>query len=435
MERLEHEVDLGDGFAGRTTRPALDVERHAGTPVGARLIDLLADHSNPALAEVYRTEVGRTQRLLHAHAAAIEWSLDEGMVTAAERKRPISELELEFKGGDPQGLYATAREWQARHGLWLDVISKAQRGNLLVEGEGGRAARQGGAASGWQRKAARRMDGETMLRTIVAACLSQILPNASELAGGSRDPEHVHQLRVGLRRLRSALRELDGAAGSLADDWKPPVLAVFDALGRVRDRQVFVESLAPRLARAGAPPMDPADDSGADEVALQELVRGVAFQGALLRLLAFAHGQGGGAARRRGDRSGAPFDPLADLRKRLTRLARQVTRDADRFEALPFDEQHRVRKRLKRLRYLAEFVAPLFKSRAVDAWAGGRLQPAQDALGQHVDLCLAAQRMAAAAVSDPRAWFGVGWLRAQAGESARAGRKSLQRLKRADAFW
>ena len=39
-------------------------------------------------------------------------------------------------------------------------------------------------------------------------CLEQVLVNASEIAAGSSDAEHVHQLRVGIRRLRTAMREL-----------------------------------------------------------------------------------------------------------------------------------------------------------------------------------------------------------------------------------
>ena len=52
--------------------------------------------------------------------------------------------------------------------------------------------------------------GAQIVVAVLQSCLNQILPNASELAAASGDSEHIHQLRVGIRRLRTALRELDG---------------------------------------------------------------------------------------------------------------------------------------------------------------------------------------------------------------------------------
>jgi hypothetical protein len=102
-----------------------------------------------------------------------------------------------------------------------------------------------------------------------------------------------------------------------------------------------------------------------------------------------------------------------------------------RFEELDEDGQHRVRKRLKRLRYLTELVGPLHARRRVKAYLAA-LKPAQDAVGEHVDLLMS--RRAARAVSearDPKAWFDVGWLGAEIAHSARRARKSLMRAGKA----
>lgn len=76
----------------------------------------------------------------------------------------------------------------------------------------------------------------TFVQVAVAACLAQILPNAADLARGSTGPEHVHQLRVGLRRLRTVLREMVELNADLDRGWEPPVADVFRALGAQRDR-------------------------------------------------------------------------------------------------------------------------------------------------------------------------------------------------------
>ena len=43
---------------------------------------------------------------------------------------------------------------------------------------------------------------------VSAEALQQVLGNSSEIAEGTGTEEHVHQLRIGLRRLRTALRQM-----------------------------------------------------------------------------------------------------------------------------------------------------------------------------------------------------------------------------------
>ena len=430
LERLEHNVELG-AVGPDAASMTVDPRRHEGSPVGERLLALLEAHGNPALQEVYVTDVARIRRSVRYRDALVEWALDEGVVRAGEATAPISELELELKEGDPASLYAMALDWQGRHGLWLDAISKSERAQLLVRGQAFSAPVKAQRPH-WDKKAAQVMSGGQMLRTLVSTCLSQILPNASEIAAGSLEAEHVHQLRVGLRRLRSALGEMAAFAGALDPPWEAPVRRVFAALGAVRDHEVFLDSLAPRLLRAGAPVADFADAVSVDKdrQLLGELVRGGPFQASLLQLAAFAHGRDAEVDAH----EHAPVGALAHLRDRLTRMQHRVTRDAKHFETMAFAQQHRVRKRLKRLRYVAAFLCPLYPQRDVAAWLK-KVKPAQEALGRHVDLLTAAHRFAAQASTDPRAWFAAGWLQAQTMDSTRESRKALERLARAEVFW
>jgi inorganic triphosphatase YgiF len=451
LERMEENVELA--AAQDHAQAAPDPERHAGTEAGDRLAKLLKAHGRPPLVEVYRTEVDRSRRLLHTHGAQLEWALDEGMIVAGERVRPLLELELEYKGGERAGLYAAAHDWQARHGLWLDPVPKAQRGALLGEGQAFVAPVKAEPPT-----LTRGMDGDRMLRAMVAASLSQILPNAAEIAAGSADPEHVHQLRVGMRRLRTAVRELEPIARLPDSRWQESMDAVFDAAGEARDRHVLRTELVPELEGAGAPLVDPFDGDEAVLQALHASVHTAPFQAALLELLAYAHGdpapaaadavvadagatdaaETGAAEAGAADETAAAPEVedagIAWLRQRLTRLHRQVTHQAERFEALDIEEQHRLRRRLKRLRYLAQFAAPLFKPRRVEVWLNS-LEPAQDALGRHIDRAVAARRFSDAAGNDPRAWFAAGWFRGQLADTAHDGRKALERFARAAVFW
>ena len=276
----------------------------------------------------------------------------------------------------------------------------------------------------WSGRQARAMDGEAMLRRMAGACLAQIVPNAAAIAGGSRDPEHVHQLRIGLRRLRSAARGMAPFAAAMPHGWEPALMPVFDALGAARDRHVRSTTLARKLREAGAALVDDAPPSEEDARALARRVRGAGFQGVVARLRSFADAPSHDAA------GGAIEHLVACMRK----LHRQVTRHARHFDELPFEAQHHARKRPKRLRYLAEFAAPAFARDDVRRWMR-RAAPAQDALGRHIDLVLAGRHFAALAASDPAAWFAVGWLRAKSECAARDAREALLRLRDADGFW
>ena len=90
---------------------------------------------------------------------------------------------------------------------------------------------------------------------------------------------------------------------------------------------------------------------------------------------------------------------------------------------------------MKRLRYLAELVATLYKPARVERYLDA-LRPAQDALGTHIDL-MVGLRMAhdAALGGDAAAWFNVGWLTAQLDPSTSDCAKALARAAKAKAFW
>lgn len=420
-QREEHDVALGGISRGG---PALDVQRHRDSAVGQALLRLLQAHPESALQQVYATDVWRTHRVLSRGGARIELALDEGRVVAGDAEHALCELEFELKSGPPAALFELAQAWCARHGLWLDSVSKAQRGLLLARGlafaepvkaEFPAIGRKTGAAH--------------TLALVVNGCLAQVLPNASEVAAGSPAPEHVHQLRIGLRRLRTALRELHPLQATAALEWADAdaqaLEAAFTALGDARDDQAVASAITARLQGADAPwPQWPAAETA--PAAPADTVRGAAFQHALIGLLAFTHRTLGQA-----DASDAP---LAVFSERLQHLHRQVTKAAKRFEALPIAEQHRVRKQLKRLRYLAEFAAPLYRHADADKFLRA-LRPAQDALGQHNDEAVAEAAYRRVAPEEPRAWFAVGWLLAQQADSARQCAKALRQVAEAEPFW
>ncbi|MDM0024827.1 CYTH and CHAD domain-containing protein [Variovorax saccharolyticus] len=428
VERLEHNAELPPAPASATPLPLLG--RHEGTPVGERIAEALrqAGH-DPAetieLVPLYGTDVWRTTREMRSGDALVELAFDVGSVRAGDKTQPLRELEIELKHGSPSSLLELAGRWSARYGLWLDTVSKSQRGERLARG-----ATHGAPVKASPPRLKTGASGPELFRAVLDSCLAQILPNASEVAAGSPDPEHVHQLRVGIRRLRTALREMASFAPAIDPAWEPVLAETFGRLGRQRDRDHVVGGLQPRLLAHGAPPVDLGAGSAAIQPA-EEVVRDRAFQSVLMRLIAASlPAPDGGAA----ESGSGPGSARKAVRDRLSRLHRQVLKDGQRFERLEPEQQHRVRKRLKRLRYLGEFVAPLFGRRAAERFLA-QLEPAQDALGEHNDAAIAMAAFRAHAAHDGAAWFAVGWLAANQPASAKLCRQALVRLADLRPFW
>lgn len=418
LDREEHNISV-DGVAP-LARPAL----HAGTKAGERLRAALDSAQGP-LVETYRTEIDRVTRNLAFRGGVVELAFDLGRIvahggTAQEKQAPVCELELELKEGPVAGLVEVATQWAAQHGLVLNTVSKAERGERLMAAQWARpAAKARPMAAGSRKK--QFLKGPNLQRAAVANCLAQILANASEVVEGSGGEEHVHQLRIGIRRLRTALRELDALApGRFDPAWEPPLVDVFRRLGQLRDREQALDTIGAELREAGAP--KPAALPAGTRASPLAIVGTPAFQAVLIGLMGFTaqplaaedDGTLGAAKTRR------------YLHKRLQALRAKVHRDARRFESLSVEEQHRVRKRLKRLRFLTEFVAPALEGGADDFLAS--LQPALSALGRLNDEQVASELYRSMAAQDPKAWFGVGWLAARRGPSVKATKKALSRM-------
>ena len=101
----------------------------------------------------------------------------------------------------------------------------------------------------------RSLTGAGLFRAVLKACLDQVVANATEIGEGHRTAEAVHQLRVGIRRARTAWRELAPLCPSAGPAWETPLADAFRALGAYRDRNTVVAALqaaAGRIGLAGA---------------------------------------------------------------------------------------------------------------------------------------------------------------------------------------
>ncbi|MFO1338744.1 MAG: CHAD domain-containing protein [Burkholderiaceae bacterium] len=197
--------------------------------------------------------------------------------------------------------------------------------------------------------------------------------------------------------------------------------------GAGRDEAALLQGLAPRLQAAGAPCTDwRAGAAAPASPAPARLLRDAAVQQALLQLLVDSQaghdGLDAAAARRHVD-------------SRLATLHEQAAHAGRHFDRLPEATQHRARKRVKRLRYLADVVAGLHDKPRVQARFAKPLAAAQDALGELQDISAALPLYRSATARLPEAWFAVGWLVAEHARAVHRSGKALRALGRAKPFW
>ena len=214
------------------------------------------DELRPVFATRVRRTVRRVETTDHAgRPSLIEAALDVGGIEANGASLPIAEVELELLEGSPEALYALALELDALAPLRLETRSKSARGYALAAG----------MPPAWHKAEPPALEADATvdraIQAILRSCLQHWCANEAAALDGS-DPEGVHQMRVALRRLRSAFsvfgRLIDPAQRAwLSDEAK----TIVNGLGPARDWDVFLaELLAPvRAARQ--------DDAGLSRLA------------------------------------------------------------------------------------------------------------------------------------------------------------------------
>ena len=230
---------------------------------------------------------------------------------------------------------------------------------------------------------------------LAAHCLAQIRANEAGVRRG-RNPEYLHQLRVGLRRLRSLLRLYRpllpaGVYAALAEE-SGGLAAV---LGAARDWDVFMAGVAAPLARAEPADRDLARWRNRGAAARRRHAQAARQALEAPRYAIFvADVESVVAAAQRDD---APAQDLRALpletfaAQRLARCEKRVRRRATALEDGDDAALHSLRIAAKKLRYAVEFFRPLFARRVARDYARA-LAGLQDALGKLND-CASARRL------------------------------------------
>lgn len=347
----------GDGFAR---------EEHEA-PLEGEALDLnfpalkaaLSPAKRKILAPIFTVRVTRRQRTFDFGGAAIELAVDEGEVHAGERSRRISEVELELKSGDCGPMFELARQLSKSAPLYLSFDGKATQGQGLIDGSD-RAPRRHDKAP-----LARGLTAGEAFQAIARNALVQIAANGVVLREAD-SVEAVHQLRVAVRRMRSAISTFkDAVDDSKADAIKSELKWLAGACDEARDLDVFAEGATvlaqPTLDLSPLAPVVSAARARAHAKACAAVASG-RFRELVLETTAWVETgawltQGGKTSAKRRD---LPAEKFAT--KALTRRRKALLKLAGDLKGRDDEARHRARIAAKKLRYAAEAFAPLFDS-------------------------------------------------------------------------
>ncbi|MCX7627706.1 MAG: CYTH and CHAD domain-containing protein [Methylophilaceae bacterium] len=363
------------------------------------LARLFADQSlRDALKPLFRTEVQRTEwQLVYDDGARIELALDLGRLIAGQKSYPISEVELELKNGHAGRLFDLALALQQDIPLELENVSKAQLGYGLFR------PHQPAILKACPPELKRNQRAEEAFKTIAWECIRQLQGNLDMVLHGT-DPEGVHQMRVALRRLRSALTVFRDVVGREShQEIVAEIGWIMGLLGVARDLDVFLgETLPPMLDHLDCHPglLKLQDKAlSAQRRAYKELRQALVsqrYQRLLLTLGSWLENE-----RWRAHTPQVESRSVRDIaRVILAKRHRQLKRHGGRLRHMHPEERHATRIAAKKLRYAAEFFASLYETQKARRFIG-RLAKLQDKLGALNDIAVTARLVTELAGSRP----------------------------------
>ena len=400
---------------------SIDLSLFAQTPLAALP---RAKKLHETLGEVFRVEVARTTWHIElAPGTRVEVALDRGLVRHGDRTEPISEVEVESLEGTPLAVFDFAERVVERIALRPSAVTKAERGYRLAKGEALAPAKARPVA---MRASMAPAEGA---RAALACALRQLQDNEAGVLA-TRDAEFVHQMRIALRRLRSALRAFRKATGpDLEARVRADLHWITQATGKARDLDVLATQTLPAMlaAYSGADARTLGRRLAARRRKARDDVRAALLSRRYARLmLVFAKWLA---------RPAEPDPPrAASLRQFAGRILQkrhaQWTRSAQGAAEMSNTERHRVRIGAKRLRYVADGFASLYRRKRMDDYLEA-LSQLQDDLGRANDAAVAGRLLHELSAPAPFAAFARGWLAAETRASLEDLPRALKRVDRA----
>jgi triphosphatase len=375
-----------------------------------RLTQVVGSHT---LAPVFKTNIKRRTLAVRHGRSEIELALDDGIVIANDQSLPITEAELELKQGSVADLLSLARALAEACKLSLAFESKSARGYRLA------MAATPGPQKARPLQLPQASSFDDAIATVLSGCLAHFTANWNALRA-SDAPDSIHQLRVALRRLRSALR-IFGRRITMPelDDFRARARHIASSLGPARECDVFRQNALagplrdqPQRLAAATRLLDAVENRRRESYAeARRIIDDPATSLFVLDLQSFLTQRCWRTALG-ADEMGLLTSPARDFAGEvLDRLRRRALKRGRHLPDMPDVERHELRIALKNLRYAAEFFGSLFEDDKASRKFLRFVAELQEDLGAHNDAATAEAFVTTLDIEhDAQARFAAGYL-------------------------
>ena len=351
----------------------------------------LRESTGNRLQPVFTVETEQRKYALIRNNCEITAIVADGAVKTADRTASFGEVQFWLKSGSASEFFSFILAIDETVPLRLAARTDACRGYALLDRAKRRDVKRKPA------KLHRGMTSAAAFRLIAHECLYQVVANEPAMSTG--DAEALHQVRIGLRRLKTAI----SLFAPLCTDTQTQTIKAegrwfADLLGPARDLDVFLSEV-----------MLPLREQYRDEPGLVSLQRtynaqrtklydrisqaanSVRFRSLALETVTWIE-TGVWVMNQSEQATAARTRPIEDFAEaELTRRRKKVKKRGDGLTALSPDERHALRLHVKKLRYTAEFFLTLFpgKKKSKRAFLTS-LKNLQTALGDVNDIAVRA---------------------------------------------
>ena len=417
-ERGEWESSLPSG----QPQP-LEIARQIKSEKIARLLG--AASVAKALRPVFKNATRRTiWNLELPDGQLVECALDTGKIDCEGQTVAIGELELELKKGDPTQLFELALAIHEDIPLQIANDSKAARGYALLA----KQAPEPVKANAVQLR--RKMTLEDAFRCIALNCLQQMEANVPGVL--TQSVESLHQMRVGLRRLR-ALLDMFGELAPLPSQVREGVDWLAGELGATRDWDVLADSTLATIANPNSGELRDLARAKARDLhqALLVSLRDPRYTQVVLQLNGWLHGRHWRRVTNFAENSPLSSRAIDAMAPLLHKAQRRLRKRIDTLDQADPAGRHRIRIAAKKARYAAEFMSSLLPRAQVKRYVSS-LSGLQDQLGTLNDMEVANRLLSELEGSGASraAAFALGYLSAATEAKIPQLKQSLRRTRR-----
>lgn len=382
----------------------------------------------------YRTDVWRRQAAIKSRYGVIQYTLDRGSISSflpkGTRKILIRELELELIGGEPRNILNHAQKMIKSYEACIDIRSKYERGYMLAS-----ELEFSSPVKAKYVSLKNAGDNNEIIGRLFHSCMEQVLTNQSVLNTECQNySEYLHQLRIGLHRLKVLFKHLDKYDIHISEKGIETFKRAFNMLGQYRDNIYITNVLNPFLLSLDIPEIKLGNIAKLPNPA--HITRAKDFQLLLIELMSFEFSQTASVVNPAADnknKEGAlimrkTFNKLLDSRFQF------LTDRHPKFLDLQDDEIHLLRKKMKFIRYSLEFFKDYCIKRAYPEFFKA-LTTTIDFFGLFNDICVTINRISGTTQNDSNLLFALSWLKSRRKRVRTICEKNLKKLIQTPTPW